>query len=95
MKICYIISAYKLPEQVIRLVKKLDSLGTFFNIHIDKRSDKQVFQVMKDALGSFENVVFLKRHPSFYGSYGHVRATLKGIDVILRSNPDFDYFFMI
>ena len=95
MNICYIISAYKLPEQVIRLVKKLDSPGAFFYIHIDKRSGDQVFHVIKDALRSFENVIFLKRHSSYYGSFGHVRATLKGIDAIVRSNPDFDYVVLL
>lgn len=95
MKICYIISAYKLPEQVIRLVRKLDSPGSFFYIHVDKRSDDQVFQVIKDALGSDDNVWLLKRHASYYGSFGHVRATLKGMDLILRSNSDFDYVVLL
>ena len=95
MKICYFISAYKLPEQVVRLVKKLDSPGTWFYIHVDKRSGDQIFQVIKEDLRSLENVVFLKRHSSYYGSFGHVRATLKGIDTLLRSNSDFDYVVLL
>jgi len=95
MKICYVISAYKLPEQVIRLVKKLNFPNAYFYIHVDKRSDDQVFLSIKDALESFDNVVLLKRHPSHYGSFGHVRITLKAINLALKSHSDFDYMVLL
>jgi hypothetical protein len=95
MKICYVISSYKLPEQVIRLVRKLNSPNAYFFIHVDKRSEDQVFLSIKDALKSFDNVVFLIRHPSHYGSFGHVRITLKAINLALQSHPDFDYMVLL
>lgn len=95
MKICYIISSYKLPEQVVRLVKILDSADSFFYIHVDKRSEDSVFFKIKDSLSSLNNVFFLKRGPSYYGSFGHVKATLKGINAALKSKIEFDYMVLL
>ena len=95
MKICYVISAYKLPDQVVRLVKRLDSVDSFFYIHVDKRSDDYIFQAIKDSLTPLKNVVFLKRHASYYGSFGHVRTTLKGIEAALNSKIEFDYMVLL
>lgn len=95
MKICYVISAYKLPDQVVRLVKRLDSVDSFFYIHVDKRSDDYIFQAIKDSLTPLKNVVFLKRHASYYGSFGHVRTTIKGIEAALNSKIEFDYMVLL
>lgn len=95
MKICYVISAYKLPDQVVRLVKRLDSADSFFYIHVDKRTEDNKYQVIKDLLTPLKNVVLLKRHASYYGSFGHVRATLKGIGAALKSKNEFDYMVLL
>ncbi len=40
MKIVYIILVYQLPEQIIRLIKKLDTPDVSFVIHIDRNMKK-------------------------------------------------------
>jgi hypothetical protein len=45
-----------------------------------------VLEIMDDtveALGSLANVTFLARHACYWGDFGHVRATNKGINEIM------------
>jgi hypothetical protein len=41
------------------------------------------------------DVVFLPRHVSQWGGFGHVRATLKGIDHLVTERVDFDYAVLL
>lgn len=43
IRIAYIILAYKLPEQIIRLVNRLNTPESSFFIHIDSRTNNVVF----------------------------------------------------
>ena len=95
MKIVYIISAYKLPDQLVRLVRVLNSDSTSFYIHVDKKTPKEIFERMKKPLKSIPNVHFLKRHLCNWGDFGHVRATLKGISKIFEEGSDFDYVVLL
>lgn len=95
MKLAYIISCYKLPDQVISLVNALNSKDSFFMIHIDKKTDIGYVKHLKKQLVGYENVVFLKRHKCYWGDYGHVRATLKAIRYLIEHDIAFDYFNVI
>jgi len=77
MKIAYIILAHKLPEQLVRLVKKLYTDTSSFLIHVDKKTDNETYQKMVDPLCDYKNVGFLKRHVNNWGAFGHVKAALK------------------
>ena len=39
VRIAYIISAYKLPQQVSRLVHRLQTETSSFFVHVDKKAD--------------------------------------------------------
>ena len=93
--IAYIISAYTLPDQLIRLVQRLDWKGSSFFIHIDKKTDDAIFRRLSTALSTRPNVHFLSRHRCEYGGFGHVRATIKGIIALLRSGLPFDYTVLL
>ena len=92
--IAYIISAYRLPDQLIRLVRKLDRKSSSFFIHVDKKTDSAIFRRLSGAL-SAENVYFLSRHRCDYGGFGHVRATIKGIVELVRNDLPFDYTVLL
>lgn len=91
MKIAYIILAFKLPEQLARLVRKLSNRDTFFYIHIDKQIKPELFQQFIDLIEPKENVIFIKRHKSDWGRIGCVEAKLEGINEIIKKSNDFDY----
>lgn len=95
MKIAYIISAHKLPEQLLRLVSRLDTEGAYFFIHVDKKTDEKTYTTMVAGLSGLDNIVFLERHACYWGDFGIVLATLKGINAVLRTGIDFDYVVLL
>jgi len=95
MRLVYIISAYKLPDMLIRLVKRLQTEDVTFLIHVDKKTPPGIFGRMEAGLACFDNVFFLDRHTCYWGDFGHVRATLKGINEIVERNIPFDYAILL
>jgi len=95
IKIAYIISAYKLPDNLIRMVDRLNNYGANFAIHVDKSTSDEVFEKMKTGLKKYSNVIFLRRHKSPYRSFGHVRTTIEGLHYFERENISYDYLFLL
>jgi hypothetical protein len=95
MQLAYIISAYKLPDLLVRLVRRLESKNATFFIHVDKKTPQDVFKQMKDGLKDSDRVNFLERHKCYHGDFGHVQASLKGIGEIVSSGLDFDYAILL
>lgn len=90
MHLAYIISAYRYPEQLVRLVERLDGPDASFFIHVDRRTAPKVIEAMIAGLANRRNATFLPRHRSDWGGFGHVEATLEGIRAALHSGPAFD-----
>jgi hypothetical protein len=95
MRIAYIISAYKLPGQLVRLVRKLNAENTIFFIHVDKKTDNTTYGKMTEPLDRYGNVYFLNRHVCNWGDFGHVSATLNGIREILVQRIHYDYVILL
>jgi len=95
VRLAYVISAYKLPRNLIRLVRRLSRDGEAVVIHVDKRSRAAVFEEMFRALEPLPNVRFLPRHRSPYASYGHVRATLKGLEQLENCSAEYDFVVLL
>ena len=95
MGIAYIISAYKLPDQLLRLISRLNSPGSVFLVHIDRKTNPITFDKVVRELGTFGNVIFLKSHKCYWGDFGHVQATIKGIRELFRRKTAFDYVFLL
>ena len=93
--IAYIISAYKYPQQLIRLINKLNTDSTSFFIHVDKKTDDRIYSEMVNGLSDRPNVRFLKRHKCDWGGFGHVAATLEGIAEIFKTGTCFDYAILL
>jgi hypothetical protein len=95
MTIAYIISAYKLPEQLIRLVRALRGPDRSFYVHVDRRSPDVVYDTVAAGLGGSADVELLARHDCRWGDFGHVRATLKGLDRLAASGRPYDYAVLL
>lgn len=95
MTIAYIISAYRLPELLVRLVRRLDGPHASFYIHVDAKTTEAVYQRMVQPLADRHNVQFLERHTCAWGDFGHVQATLKGLRAALDSERPFDYAVLL
>jgi hypothetical protein len=95
VNVAYIISAYKLPELLVRLVRRLDAPGTSTFIHVDAKTHDTVYRAMTEPLADLPNVHFLQRFPCYWGDFGHVRATLEGLRALLSSGRPFDYVVLL
>lgn len=94
MRIAYIISAYKLPAQLERLIRRLAAPSATFLVHVDRKTSRAVHREMVERTAALA-VTFLPRHVSHWGAFGHVRASLAGIDDLVRSGDAFDYAVLL
>lgn len=95
MKILYLITAFKLPEQLIRLVKRLNTDDSSFHIHVDKKSDRDIHRKITEGIGSFENVHIIEPINCYWGEFGQVKPILQGIRKIIENKTEFDYVIQL
>jgi hypothetical protein len=93
-RIAYIVSAYKLPAQLERLLRHLQAPGVTFAVHVDKKTRRATWDEMTSRCRDLD-VHWLPRHRSQWGGFGHVRATLKGIDHVVENHVPFDYAVLL
>ena len=93
-RIAYIVSAYKLPAQLERLLRRLQAPGVTISVHVDRKTRRPVWEEMIARCRDLD-VTWLPRHRSQWGGFGHVRATLKGLDHIVESEVPFDYAVLL
>jgi hypothetical protein len=93
MRLAYVISAYKYFDQLVRLVHRLHDHEVGVFIHVDKRSG--TIDALIDATRDLPDVHFLKRHPCPWGGFGHVAASLKGIESIAAQPARYDYVILL
>jgi hypothetical protein len=95
VRLAYVISAYKLPRNLIRLSRRLAADGETLAIHVDARTPRRVYEEMTAGLDGMPNVHFLERHRSPYASYGHVEASLKGLALLRRLDDPYDFAVLL
>lgn len=95
MNIAYIISAFKLPEQLVRLVDRLEHPSSSFLIHIDKKTPQRTFQSTIDDLSKRSNVRFLTPRVFHYRTMDHVRVSLDAIITLFDAQVPFDYVILL
>lgn len=85
--IAYIITAYKDPNHLGRLIKQLDYNSAFY-IHIDSKVDISPFV---KALSNFKNIHFCKnRHFVNWGSFAQVLCQKELLKCVLESTISFE-----
>ncbi len=95
MEIAYIVLAHKYPDQLVRLIYKLDTEKTSFFIHVDKKTDDETYYRMVRSLDNLPNVFFLKRTRVYWGHFGLLGATIQGLEEIFKRNVRFDYVVLL
>lgn len=79
VRIAYIIRAHQAPDQLARLIGRLDSSDATFFVHVNRRSPDGVFDRMRALLAGNPRVTWLPRIDCYYGGFSLVRATLSGV----------------
>lgn len=96
MRLGYIVSAYKNPLQLARLVRRLHTGDeSHFAIHVDRKSSAETYETIQAGLAGLANVTFLERHACHWGGFGHVAASLKGIRHLRESGSSPDYVILL
>ena len=94
MRLAYIILAHRLPLQLARLIDRLEDGNAVFFVHVDnssrRRQGHDPQQQLIDAAGAHHDIRLLSRHSCYWGSFGIVQATIRGIQAIADSGQRFD-----
>lgn len=92
MKLAHLILAHNQPEQLERLINRLQHPEADIYIHLDKKSDVALFSHLTDV----KNVYFIKNNIKVYwGTYAIVKATLNSFNEIINSGKDYQYLNLI
>ncbi len=83
---------HKLPNQVCRLINRLNGENTVFIVHVDKNNWDESFS---KCLSEFNNVFFVTPTPCFWGDISLVKATLNSIKLLLEKEILFDYAILL
>ncbi|MGE5445412.1 MAG: hypothetical protein ACM3SR_12560 [Ignavibacteriales bacterium] len=101
MRLAYIISAYKYPEQLIRLILRLNTDTTSFFIHVDKKTDNEVYRLYwhdRCPRTSFQRQMFRSRRMGMClrqsPSYGLATQELRQKELD-HGDPDYEVVIMV
>ncbi|WP_029276830.1 beta-1,6-N-acetylglucosaminyltransferase [Carnobacterium jeotgali] len=91
-KICYLILAYNDPENLHRLVNRLNDRADFY-IHIDKKNDITPFATLFD---SYPNVTLIQNRVKIYwGGFSIVQAELNLIETALNKHDSYMRYVLL
>jgi len=95
VNIAYFLIVHKSPEQVVRLVRRLDAPGVTFYVHVDSTSPDEVDLGVRSGTYSMPNVHFVRSHPCYWAGIGPVLGTLDCIRTALSESPPVDYAVLL
>ncbi|MDB5208169.1 MAG: putative glycosyl transferase [Flavisolibacter sp.] len=88
----YIILAHKYPDQLLRLVSRLNDGASHFFIHIDKKAHITQFA---QVFALTDIVDFISREDSKWAGFDIVQATLNGMKAVKESHKKFDRIILL
>lgn len=92
IKIAYMILVHRFPEQFKRLFKSIYGPDNCYLIHIDKKADSSIHKELRTFLKPYSNVFIFKSQNVIWGGYSMVQAELDGMNFLLNTEIDWDYF---
>lgn len=87
--VAHFILVHAHPEQLTRLINRLNYQDTVFFIHVDLKSDINSFEL---PLANYPNVYFVKNRVDIqWATYSMVEATVNGFKEIVESGINIEY----
>lgn len=90
--IAYFILVHRYPEQFKRLFTSIYSTSNHYLIHIDKKSNPDLYRTISAFLSSYTNVEILKSQNVVWGGYSMVSVKMKAIQKLLRMNKNWQFY---
>src|ERR1700683_734531 len=96
VRIVFIVTAYRLPDQLSRLVKRLAVRGHSVLIHIDKKVKQSDFaEMLGDSTGKGSVRFLPSRQTCYWSGSGVLKASIDGLRMAVRLNTDCDFVFLM
>ncbi|MEC6747672.1 beta-1,6-N-acetylglucosaminyltransferase [Marinilactibacillus sp. XAAS-LB27] len=93
IKIAYLILAHSDPENLKRLVDRLDDHKASFFVHIDQKTDVEKF---KNYLVGYKDVHFIEqRYNIYWGGFSIIRAEIALVRASIGSSKQFDRYVLL
>jgi Core-2/I-Branching enzyme len=90
MKLGFILLVHRDPDQVVRLVDRLDDPDSTFVVHVGY-AKPDVYDALTQRLAGRPNVFFLPRRRIHWGGWAITSVLLDGLDALAEHAPDADY----
>lgn len=94
-RIKYVVLAHHAPDQLARLVQRLQHDDASFFVHIDRRAPDSTDAAIRSRLHGMPRVSFVPRQKVAWGGYGIVRATLEGLQVAAADRQQYDFAVLL
>jgi hypothetical protein len=91
MNIVYIVLAHHYPEQLIRLLYRLNKTQSTILVHLDRKMDENCVRQIKKSTDSSSNIHYLPRSFCIWGDFGMVQAANDAIRTIIDDQIPCDY----
>lgn len=92
MRLAYYILAHKNPEQVVSLIHAVYQPNNVYLIHVDIKSDDQIYETIQKQLAAYENIHFLERQYVNWAMWSLTKVQLDAMAYLFDQNLPFDYF---
>lgn len=90
--IAYFILVHRYPEQFKRLFKSIYNSSNVYLIHIDKKSNADLYENISTYLDRFFNVQILDSQNVVWGGYSMVDVEMKAIKQLLKISKTWKFF---
>ena len=92
MKVAHIILAHKAPQQLERLINRMQHQSSYFFVHIDKKANLDDFLFLK----KYPTVFFVQKRVNInWGGFSHTRAIVNSMKQVISSEMRFDYINLL
>jgi hypothetical protein len=91
----YLIFAHKNLDQLVRLVRRLDTGQAYFFIHIDKKTDTTTYNRELSELRTLPQVQFVKRFHCPWAAFGIIEAQETAMEAALRADIPFTHLTLL
>jgi hypothetical protein len=96
VSLAYVVLAHKLPQQVSRLLARIDHPDDFVLVHVDAKKDIEPFWRELDPFLATGRVQLTERRlRCHWGGPGHLDATLAAASQALESGHDFSHLVLL
>ena len=95
MRLAYVVLAHVQPQQLARLIGRLQTPEEPFFLHVDRKTDIGPFLAGMGAAARLPNVHLVERTKVYWGAFGQLEATLTGLAAVQDSGLAYDYLVLL